>query len=549
MDPWDPRARLPLLRAALPLLAAFVVACSAGVTPAPTPPAAPAPAAAAPAAAAPAAAPAPRPVAITILHTNDHHGHAWARQTKAGRVGGLAARAALVARIRAEVAAKGGHVLLVDGGDFNTGSFCSDELKAEPDLVAYRRMGYQASALGNHEFDPPFDVLKRQAAQAGYPFLSANVVLRDGGKPAIGDVAEWTLGGVRVAAIGLTPPDTATLSTSGKDPRLRFLDPVQTATERVPALRARARVVVGLFHLDMPDIQKLAARVPGIDVVVSGHDHLALHQPLKSGTTTIVQAGSEGKFLGRVDLEVPATGPARVVATRLYPIGADLPEDRAVAEGLAGYRQRCTGDQVVGRLATAAGRDDHVAGPGTPSPLANLVADAFRAAARADVAFTNRGGIRTGLPAGPVTRQQVHDVLPFSDTLTVFTVTGADLRKLVDELSRREPGGQGALFPAGVTIRVRAPGDFDVLRKGKPLKPRDRFTLVVSSFIGGGGDNYKAFAGFPKGKVLPVSPKAALEAYLKAHDPARPPCEARVTWDRPPGYKTPAPCTLTAPAR
>ena len=313
-------------------------------------------------------------------------------------------------------------------------------------------MGYQATALGNHEFDPPFDVLKRQAAQAGFPFLSANVVLRDGGRPALGDVAEWSFGGVRVAAIGLTPQDTAALSTSGRDPRLSFLDPVKTAAERVPALRARARVVVGLFHLDLPDIQRLAASVPGIDVVVSGHDHRALHTPLKAGSTTIVQAGSDGRFLGRVDLEVPPQGRAVVRGTRLYPIGADLPEARDVADSLAGYRSRCTGDAVVGRLATAAGRDDHAAGPGSSSPLANLVADAFRAAARADVAFTNRGGIRTSLPAGPISRQQLHDVLPFADTLTVFTITGADLMKLVDEMSRREPGGQGALYPSGITV-------------------------------------------------------------------------------------------------
>jgi 5'-nucleotidase / UDP-sugar diphosphatase len=523
----DASAPLRSARAALVLVALALVACSAGVAPAPAPAPAAAPAVVRPA---PAAAPAARPVAITILHTNDHHGHAWRWGSKEQQTGSLAARAALIARIRTEVERAGGHVLVVDAGDFNTGSFCSDELRAEPDLAAYRRMGYQASALGNHEFDPPFDVLKRQAERAGYPFLSANVVLRDGGKPALGDVAEWTIGGVRVAAIGLTPPDTAALSTSGRDPRLRFLDPTTVAAERVPALRARARVVVGLFHLDLPVIQRLAASVPGIDVIVSGHDHQALQPPLKAGATTIVQAGSDGRFLGRVDLEVPPQGPAVIRGTRLYPIGADLPEERDVAESLAGFRKRCTGDVVVGRLATAAGRDDHVAGPGSSSPLSNLVADAYRAAARTDVAFVNRGNIRTSLDAGSITRQQIHDVLPFFDTLTVFTITGADLLKLVDEMSRREPGGQGALYPAGMTINLRGPGKFEVRRAGKPLRPKARVTLAVSSFLASGGDGYKAFASYPPGKVLGVSPKVALEAWLKAHVPVQPTREARIRW-------------------
>ncbi|MBI5478138.1 MAG: 5'-nucleotidase C-terminal domain-containing protein, partial [Deltaproteobacteria bacterium] len=269
---------------------------------------------------------------------------------------------------------------------------------------------------------------------------------------------------------------------------------------------------------------------PGIDVVVSGHDHRALHTPLRVGTTTIVQAGSDGRFLGRVDLEVPPQGPVAVRGTRLYPIDGNLPEAPDVAEGLAAFRKRCAGDEVVGRLAVAARRDDHVLGPGSPSPLHNLVADSCRAAARADVAFTNRGGIRTSLPAGPITRQQIHDVLPFADTLTVFAITGADLLKLVDEMSRRTPGGQGALYPAGVTIRFQGPGRAEVRRAGKLLRPRDRLTLVVSTFLAGGGDNYKAFAAFPPGKVLPLSPKAALEMYLKAHDPAPLPCEARIRW-------------------
>jgi 5'-nucleotidase / UDP-sugar diphosphatase len=548
----SPRGALAA-RAVLLLFALALHACSAGAAPASVPESTPA----SQSLAAPASASAPGRITITILHTNDHHGHVWPWRSAGRQVGGLAARAALVARIRAEVAKQGGHVLLLDGGDFNTGSYCSDELRAEPDLQGYRRMGYQAAAAGNHEFDQSYEVLRRQAEQAGFPLLAANVVLRNGGRTALGDVAEWVPGGVRVVALGLAPGDTPTSSTQGKDPRLRFLDPTSVAAARVPALRARGRVVVGLFHLPLEEIARLVSAVPGIDVVVSGHDHVPLAQPLRAGRTTIVQAGADGLFLGRVDLEVPVRGPVVVRGTRLYPIGRDLPETRdaaedlpevrEVAEALAAFRTRCMGDAVVGRLAAAAERDAHVDGPGTPSPLHNLVADALRAAAGADVAFTNRGGLRASLPAGPITRQQIHEVLPFADTLTVYAITGADLLKLVDEMSRRQPGGKGALYPAGVSIRFHGPGRAEVRRAGRLVQPRDHLTLAVTTFIADGGDGYKAFATFPAGRVLPLSPKAALESYIRAHDPAQPPCEARTQWDRTAAHRAPAPCPLTAP--
>jgi len=424
----------------------------------------------------------------------------------------------------------GGSVVLLDGGDLVTGTFCSDELRAEPDVEGYRLLGYGAMALGNHEFDLPFEALQRLAAQAHFPWLGANVLFRSDGRPAFGDVATWNIGGIRVAAIGLSPADTPLMSTRGNDPRFVFQDPAAVAKARLPALRQSSRVLIGLFHLPLDEIERVIQSAPGIDLVVSGHDHVALHTARRIADTVVVQAGAEGRFLGRVDMEVPAEGRPRILGSSLVPVGPDVPEDPDVVAALAAKRKRCSGSMRVGTLLVAARRDAFVDGPGTPPLLANLVTDALREAAAADVAFVNRGGMRTDLPAGDITREKVHDVLPFADTLTVFEVSGADVGRLVDEMSRRKPGGPGTLYPSGIEILFEGPGRARVRRNGKPLRPDEKLTLVVSTFLASGGDGYKSFATFRRIREIPMSPEAALEAYLRRHTPARPACEARVRW-------------------
>ncbi|HEY3359404.1 MAG TPA: 5'-nucleotidase C-terminal domain-containing protein [Polyangia bacterium] len=473
----------------------------------------------------PPASPPPAPaLPLTILHTNDHHGHAW----RSAGGGSLAARATLIKRVRAEVEGQGGQVLLLDAGDIHTGSFCSDALKAEPDLRGYGRLGYRAVALGNHEFDVPLDRLRAQAAALPFPLLAANVVRAEDGAPAFGDVARWDLGGARVVALGLAPWDTPQISTSGDDPRLRFLDPAAVAAARVPALRRQARVLIGLFHLGLADIDALVRRVPGIDVVVSGHDHRALAQPRMAGATPVVQAGADGRYLGRVDLVAPARGPVALRAARLYAVGPDLPEDPDEAAALARDRGRCGGGAVVGHAAAALGRDAPVAGRGSSTALANLVADAFRAATGADVAFINRGGIRTDLPAGDITRERVHDILPFEDTLIVLEATGAELQELAVENARRLHGASGLLYPAGAEIVARSGGRVEVRVGGKPVHPAARYTVAVSNFIGRGGDGFQIFPRLKRVRALPLSPAAALVDYLKQHSPVQPVLEPRL---------------------
>ena len=139
------------------------------------------------------------PLQLTILHTNDHHGRFW---PNADGEYGLAARKTVIDRIRAEVAAAGGHSLLLDGGDVNTGVPESDLLDAEPDFKGMALLGYDAMAVGNHDFDKPPAVLARQRQWAGFPLLSANIY--QDGQRVFEPYRIFTRGGYRIAVLGLT---------------------------------------------------------------------------------------------------------------------------------------------------------------------------------------------------------------------------------------------------------------------------------------------------------------------------------------------------------
>lgn len=147
---------------------------------------------------------------ITVLHTNDHHGRFW--QNSYGEYG-MAARKTLVDQIRAEVAASGGQVLLFSGGDINTGVPESDLQDAEPDFKGMSLIGYDAMALGNHEFDNPLSVLEKQREWANFPMLSANIYDKATGKRLFKPYELFDVKGVKIAVIGLTTEDTAKSAT------------------------------------------------------------------------------------------------------------------------------------------------------------------------------------------------------------------------------------------------------------------------------------------------------------------------------------------------
>ena len=163
---------------------------------------------------------------LTVLHTNDHHGRFW--QNKYGEYG-MAARKTLIDELREEIRAEGGSVLLLSGGDINTGVPESDLQDAEPDFKGMNKIGYDAMALGNHEFDNSLDVLAKQIDWANFPMLSANIYDKATGERKFQAYEMFEKQGIKIAVIGLTTEDTAKIGNPEFIAGIDFRDPKEEA--------------------------------------------------------------------------------------------------------------------------------------------------------------------------------------------------------------------------------------------------------------------------------------------------------------------------------
>ena len=237
---------------------------------------------------------------LVILHTNDFHGHPLRfSYNQAPGVGGLPAIATFVEQVRA----KHKNVLLLDAGDLNTGTAESNFFKAVPDIIGYNYIGYDAMALGNHEFDHPISILKKQQRLANFPFLSANVRTK-GGVRLVRPYTIKRFSNFTVGIFGLTLKETEVIGNPEYVRDLVIEDEVKSAQGMVNVLRDKVDILIALVHLGIWDnkargSRRLAASVKGIDLIIDGHTHTDLAEPLFVNHIPIVQAWKWGLKVGQ----------------------------------------------------------------------------------------------------------------------------------------------------------------------------------------------------------------------------------------------------------
>lgn len=459
---------------------------------------------------------------LVVLYTNDTHGHPVKfHYGPIPDVGGLPARATLVKEIRDQ----NPNVLVLDSGDLNTGGAESDFFKAEPDIVGYNYIGYDAMALGNHEFDNPLDVLKGQMAKASFPFLSANVKTREGthvGTPYM--IKQFK--GLRVAVLGLTTKETEITGNPKHVKDIVFQDEVEAARELVPMLRKEADIVIALTHLGIYDdnsrgSRRLAAQVNGIDLIVDGNTHtkltapIVVRNPASDRHTLIVQGWQFGLVLGRIDLwirdrqvidfkmELIPINLKKAVKksdggwTYQY-IGKEIKEDAELLKRLQPYL-----DKVETFLSEEIGYAE-----GTfwnryqrkrETALGDLVANAtlwYMRKFNPDFALVNAGAIRADLPEGPINKKSIFDILPFDSTAFVLSLKGKEVASLFDYIATIKAGEGG--FPQvsdGVRFTInRATQTCEHIRiNGQPIDADKTYKIVINSYLASGGDGYKIF--------------------------------------------------------
>lgn len=438
---------------------------------------------------------------IVVLHTNDVHGQVlprpavWLKDVNPiPDSGGLPRLAAHLRRLVDEETRGGAAVVVVDGGDWFQGTPEGQLEQGRGFLRALAAAGHDAVVVGNHEFDHGVDVLVDHLEEVPLPALLANARLEGGA--ALPGTAEFRIverAGLRIGLVGLLTVTTPEI-THRQTRDLKWEAPADALRRVRETLDAGVDLVLPVTHIGIDQDVILAREHPDLPLIVGGHSHTFLRKGVRQGGTLIVQAGAKASVIGRVDLWLDEAG--QVVRSEARHIDLyDEPDDafrnaevdRLCAALVKRSAERM--DQVVGVLGGPLGV--------TRRPLVNasagsLIADLIRARTGADVAVHNRGGIRTSLVAGPVTRRDLFMILPFDNHVETVTLTGAQLFeifRLTIEENRRP------LEFSGAVLRVRDGGKenalVEVLVDGVPLDPAASYRVATNSFLAAGGDGWK----------------------------------------------------------
>ncbi|MDM7932918.1 bifunctional metallophosphatase/5'-nucleotidase [Tabrizicola sp.] len=436
--------------------------------------------------------------------------------------GGIARVATKINELRDAVKAEGGNVIVLDAGDQFQGSLFYTTYKGAAEAEFMEKIGFDAMAVGNHEFDDGPQGLADFLDKVSFPVISGNIDSSQDNVLAgrIQNHVVLEVGGEKIGIISALATDT--VDTSSPGPSIIFQDEIDSLGADVASLEADGVTkIIALNHVGIFKDMEIAAAVPGIDAVVGGHSHtlLSSKDPKRVGAyptwvdgqngalVPVVQAYAYSKYVGHLVLTFDDAGnlkfaegdtilldasvvPAPEIEARVKEMGAPIEElkNKVVAESTAdidGSRETCRALEC---------------------PMGNLVAEAMldRVADQGvTIAIQNGGGVRSSIDAGPVTMGEVLSVLPFQNTLSTFEVTGATVVAALENGVSQVEDGAGR-FPqvAGLkyTFDPAQPAGArvsDVLVMAgdawAPIDPAASYKVVSNNYVRGGGDGYRMF--------------------------------------------------------
>ena len=474
---------------------------------------------------------------LTILHTNDTHAHieqydgsttsCSAEKDAAGEcIGGVARRATEINRIRA--GENGANTIVVDAGDTFQGTLFYNQYKGAEEAMFLDQLGYQAMAIGNHEFDDGPANLAAFIDKAKLPVLSANI---DASKSADldGKIEPYTIldvNGQQVGVIGLTTKEASINSSPGPD--LTFNEYVESLQPIIAELQDQGvNKIVLLSHIGYADDQKLASEIDGVDVIVGGHSHTLLSNTDEAASgpyptvvnspngdpVLIVSAEAYGKYLGDLNVTFDDAGiPAKWDGAPIL-LDASIEQDPKVLAQvkMLALPVEALRAEVIGSTTTDLD-GERSSCRFNECTMGDLVADAIRASQASEgvqIVITNGGGIRSSLNAGDITVGGVLEVLPFNNTVATFGLKGSDVvAALENGVSRAEnPDNEGTgRFPQVAGVRFAWDGSKPVGERVSavevqnadgsfsPIDPAATYKLASNNFNRTGGDDYSMFA-------------------------------------------------------
>ena len=502
---------------------------------------------------------------ITILHTNDHHGHFW--RNEYGEYG-LAAQKTLVDSIRQQVAEQGGSVLLLSGGDINTGVPESDLQDAEPDFRGMNLIGYDAMAVGNHEFDNPLTVLRQQEKWAKFPFLSANIYQKSTGERLFKPWALFKRQDLNIAVIGLTTDDTAKIGNPEFFTDIEFRKPAEEAKLVIQELQQTEKpdVIIATTHMGHYDNGDHGSNAPGdvemarsmpkgaLAMIVGGHSQdpvcMAAENkkqrdyvpgtpcaPDRQNGIWIVQAHEWGKYVGRADFEF-RNGEMKLVNYQLIPVNLKkkVTWDNGKSERILYTPEIAENQKMLSLLSPFQSKgkaqlevnignvNGHLEGDRSKvrfvqTNLGHLILAAQMARTEADFAVMSGGGIRDSIEAGDITYKDVLKVQPFGNTLVYIDMPGKAVVDYLTAVAQKKPDSGAYPQFANVSFSVSGGSLSDLKIKGEPIDPNKTYRMATLSFNATGGDGYPQIDNQPGYVNTGFIDAEVLKQYIQQNSP------------------------------
>ncbi|WP_462159852.1 bifunctional UDP-sugar hydrolase/5'-nucleotidase UshA [Pseudoalteromonas sp. GB56] len=493
---------------------------------------------------------------LTVLHTNDHHGRFWPNDK--GEYG-MAARATLLKNLRLQAASRNDAVILLSGGDINTGIPESDLQQAEPDFKGMSMLGYDAMAIGNHEFDNPLAVLEKQRQWANFPLLSANIKRKSTGEHAYQPYVFINRNNLNIAVLGLTTTDTAKIANPDFIADFDFIDPTEATTEILREIeRKRPDVIIAVTHMghysdakhgiNAPGDVTLARQLPkgAIDMIIGGHSQEPVCmsdvnvnndaykptmqcQPDQQNDVWIMQAHEWGKYVGEARFAIQGET-VKLVSYTLHPVNLKdetgqwatdfISPDEKMHAFLAPYQAK--GQK---RLSVTLGHTDiRLEGDRKKvrfmqTNLGQLITTAQKQHVNADFGIISGGGIRDSIAAGDINYKDILRVHPFKNRIGFIDFTGKEALAYVKKVATY-PADSGAYTHFNGVSAICQQGQLTNIRiNGKALEPTQTYRMSINSYNAAGGDGFPRLNTDPRFVDTGDSDASVLSAYVKEHSP------------------------------
>jgi 5'-nucleotidase len=479
-----------------------------------------------------------RTVEVQILGLNETHGQLQPLKRDGRLLGGAGVLAAYLEAEEAE----NRRTLVLDSGDFMQGPAISSYFEGESTVDVFNAIGVDAVAVGNHEFDWGPETFTERVEQADFPFLAVNIVDDETGETPDG-VQPYViekLRGVKVGVIGVTNPDTKNVTLPDATEGLTFLDLAATAdavNAAVGELQARnVETIVVTAHQGLETetegaLADLVAQMSDeVDLVLGGHIPLEFDTEIDG--IPVVQPSGNTRGYADVTLTVDrATKDVVGTSTTMEATWADGVEPDAAVQEIVDRYQAELDEALGGEVGQAS--TSILRARDAESEMGNFVTDAMRTYLDGvEVAFTNAGGLRADIDAGPITLEEIYAVLPFNNTLVTMNLTGEQVVQVLEEGANSR---YGTVQVSGLTWSYDADAPFGervtsaTLADGTPIDADATYRIATNNYMAGGGDQFTTLTQGTSTVDTGTNLVETVVHYLQHNSPVDPQVEGRLT--------------------